>query len=351
MSTTVVRNLRQAAFGALAILATAGAAQAVEITGAGATFPNPVYQKWAEAFKAKTNNSVNYQSVGSGAGIKQIEENTVDFGASDKPLDQDELKKNDLVQFPAVIGGIVPIVNLPGIKDGELKLDGATLGGIFLGVIKTWNDPALVKDNPGVKLPNTPITVVHRSDGSGTTYNFTYYLSAVNADWEAKVGANNAVEWPAGVGGKGNEGVSALVQQTAGSIGYVEIAYALQNKLTFTAMMNHDGIYVTPKLSAFQAAAANADWTTAPGYKLVLANQPGKDSWPITAATFILVHGKQTSAEKAKTVLSFFDWSLNNGQKMAEDLLYVPLPAALVKQIETTWTNDIKTADGKPVWP
>jgi phosphate transport system substrate-binding protein len=351
MSTTVVRNFRQAAFGALAILAIGSTAQAAEITGAGSTFVYPVIAKWAEAFKAKTGNSVNYQSVGSGAGIKQIEGNTVDFGATDKALEQDELKKNDLVQFPIVIGGIVPIVNLPGIKDGELKLDGATLGSIYLGVIKTWNDPALVKENPGLKLPNTPITVVHRSDGSGTTYNFTYYLGAVNADWQSKVGANTAVEWPAGVGGKGNEGVSALVQQTPGSIGYVEIAYATQNKLTYTSMMNHDGIYVTPKLSGFQAAAANADWASAPSYRLVLANQPGKDSWPITAATFILVHGKQDSAEKAKTVLSFFDWSLNNGQKMAEDLIYVPLPPALVKQIETTWTNDVKSSDGKPVWP
>jgi len=351
MSSTVVRTLRQAAFGALAVVAVASSARAVEITGAGATFPNPVYQKWAEAFKAKTGTALNYQSVGSGAGIKQIEAGTVDFGASDKALEPEELAKNDLVQFPAVIGGIVPIVNLPGIKDGEVKLDGATLGAIFLGTIKSWDDPALAKLNAGVKLPSTPITVVHRADGSGTTYNFTYYLSAVNADWQSKVGSNTAVDWPAGVGGKGNEGVSALVQQTPGSIGYVEIAYALQNKLTYTKMKNADGEFVEPKLTAFQAAAANADWAKAPNYRLVLANQPGKESWPITAATFILVHGKQTDAAKIKAVLGFFDWSLNNGQQMALDLLYVPLPAALVKQIETTWTNDIKTADGKPVWP
>jgi phosphate transport system substrate-binding protein len=351
MSSTVVRTLRQAVFGSLAILAVAGSAHAVDITGAGATFPNPVYQKWAEAYKAKTGTALNYQSVGSGAGIKQIEANTVDFGATDKALEADELKKNDLVQFPAVIGGIVPIVNLPGIGNGELKLDGATLGAIFLGVIKSWDDPALAKINAGVKLPSTPITVVHRSDGSGTTYNFSYYLSAVNADWQAKVGSATAVEWPTGVGGKGNEGVSALVQQTAGSIGYVEIAYALQNKLTYTKMMNADGAFVEPKLSAFQAAAAGADWTSAPNYRLVLANQPGKDSWPITAATFILVHGTQTDAIKAKAVLGFFDWSLNNGQQMAQDLLYVPLPAALVKQIEATWTSSVKTSDGKPVWP
>jgi phosphate transport system substrate-binding protein len=351
MSFTVAKTLRQVAFGSAAILLAAGSAHAVDITGAGATFPNPVYQKWAEAYKAKSGNAVNYQSVGSGAGIKQIESNTVDFGASDKALEQEELKKNDLVQFPAVIGGIVPIINLPGIKNGELKLDGATLGGIFLGTIKTWNDPALVKANPGLNLPNTPITTVHRSDGSGTTYNFTYYLSAVNADWQAKVGANNAVEWPGGVGGKGNEGVSALVQQTPGSIGYVEIAYALENKLTYSLVINHDGFYVKPELAAFKAAAANADWTTAPSYRLVLANQPGKDSWPITAATFILVHGKQTDAAKAKAVLGFFDWSFKNGQKMAEELLYVPLPDSLVKQIETTWANDIKGPDGKAISP
>jgi phosphate transport system substrate-binding protein len=351
MSYTVVRTLRPALFAASALLLASGAAHAVDITGAGATFPNPVYQKWAEAYKAKTGNAINYQSVGSGAGIKQIESNTVDFGASDKALEQDELKKNDLVQFPAVIGGIVPIVNLPGIKDGEVKLDGATLGGIYLGKITMWDDAALKKENPNVKLPHSAITVVHRSDGSGTTYNFTYYLGAVNADWQDKVGANTAVDWPVGVGGKGNEGVAALVQQTAGSIGYVEIAYALTNKLTYTDMMNHDGVYVEPKLSAFQAAAANADWASAPSYRLVLANQPGKDSWPITAATFILVHAKQTDAEKGKTVLGFYDWSYKNGQKMAEELLYVPLPDSLVKQIEATWAADVKGPDGKPLWP
>ena len=264
MSRTVVRTLRQAAFGTLAILAVAGSAQAVDITGAGSTFVNPVLQKWAEAYKAKTGVALNYQSIGSGAGIKQIEGNTVDFGATDKALEADELKKNDLVQFPTIVGGIVPIVNLPGITSGQIKLDGATLGAIFLGTIKTWNDPALVKNNPGLALPNTPITVVHRSDGSGNTYNFAYYLGAVNADWQAKVGAATAVEWPTGVGGKGNEGVSALVQQTPGAIGYVEIAYATQNKLTYTKMQNADGFFVEPTLATFQAAAANADWAAAP---------------------------------------------------------------------------------------
>ena len=351
MSRTVVRTLRQAAFGTLAILAVAGSAQAVDITGAGSTFVNPVLQKWAEAYKAKTGVALNYQSIGSGAGIKQIEGNTVDFGATDKALEADELKKNDLVQFPTIVGGIVPIVNLPGITSGQIKLDGATLGAIFLGTIKTWNDPALVKNNPGLALPNTPITVVHRSDGSGTTYNFAYYLGAVNADWQAKVGAATAVEWPTGVGGKGNEGVSALVQQTPGAIGYVEIAYATQNKLTYTKMQNADGFFVEPTLATFQAAAANADWAAAPNYRLVLANQPGKDSWPITASTFILVHGSQPDAAKAKAVLGFFDWSLNSGQKLAEDLIYVPLPEKLVKQIEATWTAGIKDSAGKPVYP
>jgi phosphate transport system substrate-binding protein len=340
-----------AAFGLSAAVLASGSAYAVDVTGAGATFPNPVYQKWAEAYKATANTAINYQSVGSGAGIKQIEAGTVDFGASDKPLEQDELQKNDLVQFPAVIGGIVPIVNLPGIKSGEMRLTGTVLGAIYLGKVKTWDDPAIKELNPKVKLPNTPINVVHRADGSGTTYNFTYYLGAVDADWQDKVGANTAVDWPTGVGGKGNEGVSALVQQTPGSIGYVEIAYALQNNLTTTAMTNRDGAVVEPKLSAFQAAAANADWASAPGYKLILANQPGKDSWPITAATFILVHGKATDAEKTKAVLSFYDWSFKNGQKMAEELLYVPLPEPLVKMIEKTWESSIKTADGKPVWP
>ena len=342
MYRTVVKALRQVTLGSLTAIAIAASAQAVDITGAGATFPNPVYQKWAEAYKAKSGTAVNYQSVGSGAGIKQIEANTVDFGATDKPLGADELKSNDLVQFPAVIGGIVPIVNLPGITSNQLKLDGATIGGIFLGTIKTWDDPALKKANPGVNLPSTPVTVVHRSDGSGTTFNFTYYLGSVNADWQAKVGAATAVDWPAGVGGKGNEGVSALVQQTPGAIGYVEIAYALQNKLTYTQVQNRDGFYVEPKLSAFQAAASNADWSSQPGYGVILANQPGKDSWPITAATFILVHGKQSDAAKGKAVLDFFGWSFSNGQKMAEDLLYVPLPDALVKQIAGTWASSVK---------
>jgi phosphate transport system substrate-binding protein len=351
MSVFGMKSLRMVAVSAVAFAAATVGAHAVDITGAGATFPNPVYQKWAEAFKAKTNNAVNYQSVGSGAGIKQIEAGTVDFGASDKPLDPDDLSKNGLVQFPAVIGGIVPIVNVPGVKSGEMKLDGATLGKIYFGTITSWDDAAIKSLNPSLKLPSSPITVVHRSDGSGTTFNFTYYLSAVDADWQAKVGSNTAVEWPTGVGGKGNEGVSALVQQTAGAIGYVEIAYALQNNLTYTQMMNRDGVYVEPKLANFQAAAANADWKSAPGYRLILANQPGKDSWPITAATFILVHAKSDKPDAGKTVLQFFDWSFKNGQKMAEDLLYVPLPASLVQQIEQTWSSQVKDASGAALWP
>ena len=343
MSLTVVKALRQVAFAMFAV-AVAGSANAAEITGAGATFPNPVYQKWAEAYKAKSGNSLNYQSVGSGAGVTQIRNKTVDFGATDNPMKEEDQKAAGLVQFPAVIGGIVPVFNLPGLGAGQLKLDGPTLANIFMGLVKTWDAAPIAKLNPGVKLPSTPITVVHRSDGSGTSFNFTFYLSAVNADWQSKVGAANAVDWPAGVGGKGNEGVAALVQQTTGSIGYVELAYALQNKMAYTQMQNRDGYFVSPTLATFQAAAANAKWETAPGYYLILVNQPGKDSWPITAATFILVYGKPATAERTKAVLDFFGWAFHNGQKLAEDLLYVPLPDALIKQIEETWKSDVKVA-------
>jgi len=329
----------------------AGSAQAVDITGAGSTFVYPIMAKWAEAYKVAAGTSTNYQSVGSGAGIKQIKANTVDFGASDKPLPPDDIKASGFVQFPAVIGGIVPVVNLPGINPGELVLDGKTLADIYAGVITTWNDPALVKANPGVKLPNTPITVVHRSDGSGTTFNFTYYLAAVNADWQAKVGADTAVEWPAGVGGKGNEGVAALTAQTTGAIGYVEYAYALQNKMTYTKMVNFDGLIVEPSAANFQAAAANADWKSVPNYRLVLANQPGKNSWPMTAAVSILIYAKQDKPAVGKEVLKFFDWAYHNGQQLAGDLQYVPLPDNLVKLIEASWASDVKDADGKPLWP
>jgi phosphate transport system substrate-binding protein len=351
MSFTVAKTIRQVAFGSAAILLAANGAHAVDITGAGSTFVYPIMAKWAEAYKAKTGTALNYQSVGSGAGIKQIKANTVDFGASDKPLPPDDIKSSGFVQFPAVIGGVVPVVNIPGIKPGEIVFDGKTLADVYRGVIKTWNDPALAKTNPGVKLPNMPITVVHRSDGSGTTFNFTYYLAAVNADWQAKVGADTAVEWPAGVGGKGNEGVAALTTQTPGAIGYVEYAYALQNKMTYTKMVNHDGITIEPNATSFQAAAANADWKSVPNYQLVLANQPGKNSWPMTAAVSILIYGKQDKPAVGKEVLNFFDWAYHNGQQLAGDLQYVPLPDNVVKLIEATWSSDVKDPDGKALWP
>ena len=351
MTLIVDRAFRHLALGALASLAVTCGAGAVDLTGAGSTFVYPVMAKWAEAYKSKTGASVNYQSVGSGAGIKQIRANTVDFGASDKPLPPEDIKASGFVQFPAVIGGVVPVVNLPGIKPGEIVFDGKTLADVYAGVIKTWDDPALKKTNPGVKLPSMPITVVHRSDGSGTTYNFTYYLAAVNADWQSKVGVDTAVEWPTGVGGKGNEGVAAATAQTPGAIGYVEFAYALQNKMTYTKMVNHDGLAIEPSGPNFQAAAANAHWKSEPNYHLVLANQPGKDSWPMTAAVSILVQAKQVKPEVGKETLKFFDWAFHNGQQLATDLQYVPLPESLVKQIEATWANDIKDADGKPIWP
>jgi phosphate transport system substrate-binding protein len=333
---------------ALAAMATATAAQAADISGAGATFPYPVYAKWAEAYKAKTGIGMNYQSIGSGGGIKQIKAKTVDFGATDKPLTAQELDAAGLTQFPMVMGGVVPVVNLKGVKPGELKLTGALLAQIYLGKIAKWNDPAIAAINKGVALPDQAIAVVHRSDGSGTTFNFTYYLNAVSPDWAA-VGVNTAVEWPAGLGGKGNEGVAAMVGQTQGSIGYVEYAYALQNHLTYTEMQNKDGKFISPNLKTFQAAAANADWKNAPGFYLILANQPGAESWPMTAATFILVYKTQAKPDTAKAVLSFFDWAYKDGGKLAEELDYVPMPASVVKLVETSWKGVVDSS-GKPVF-
>lgn len=326
-------------------------ASAAEITGAGATFPYPVYAKWAEAYKAKTGVSLNYQSIGSGGGIKQINAKTVDFGASDMPLETKDLEAGGLVQWPMIMGGVVPVVNLPGIAPGKMKLTGALLGDIFLGKIAKWNDPAIVKLNPDLKLPDQAIAVVHRSDGSGTTFLFTNYLSDVNADWKSKVGVNTAVEWPVGIGGKGNEGVANFAGQTPGAIGYVEYAYALQNKLTFTQLSNHDGVFVMPESKTFQSAAANADWQHTPGFHVVLTNQPGKDSWPITGASFILFHKAQQAPERAQEALKFFDWSYHNGGKAAEELDYVPMPNAVVALVEGVWSKDVKAADGKAVWP
>ena len=331
------------------LAATIMPAAADDISGAGATFPYPIYAKWADAYKKETGVGLNYQSIGSGGGIKQIQARTVTFGATDAPLKGGELDKNGLVQFPMVMGGIVPVVNLDGVKPGDLVIDGPTLAKIFLGEIKTWDDPAIKKLNPSAKLPSTAIAVVHRSDGSGTTFNFAYYLAQVSDEWKSKVGFNTSVEWPVGIGAKGNEGVSNNVGQTKGSIGYVEYAYALQNKLVFTKMVNKDGKAVAPTSEAFQAAAANADWNSVPGYGVILANQPGAASWPMTAATFILIPKQPPDAAAATSALKFFAWAYAKGDKMAEELDYVPMPQKVVDQIQTMWSKEIKDSSGKPL--
>jgi phosphate transport system substrate-binding protein len=338
-----------AALLALAVGIASLGARAAEISGAGATFPYPIYAKWAEAYAAKTGVKVNYQSIGSGGGIAQITAKTVDFGASDMPLQADALAQKGLVQFPPVIGGEVMVVNLPGVQPGQLTLDGPTIADIYLGNIEKWSDPAIAKLNPGVKLPDTAIAVVHRSDGSGTTFIFTSYLSKVSPEWKDKVSAGTSVEWPVGIGGKGNEGVAALTARTLGAIGYVEYAYALQNKLVHTKLVNRDGAVLEPGSKVFQAAAANADWKATPGFYLILTDQPGKDSWPITGATFILMHKKQDHPERAKEVLKFFDWAYKNGGQLAEALDYIPMPSSAVSVLEDSW-KQIVGPDGKPVW-
>jgi phosphate transport system substrate-binding protein len=323
---------------------------ALDISGAGATFPYPIYAKWADAYKKEIGVGLNYQSIGSGGGIKQIEAKTVTFGATDAPLTGDELQKNGLVQFPMVMGGIVPVVNLEGVAPGTLVIDGPTLGKIFLGQIKSWDDPAIKALNPTANLRRQAIAVVHRSDGSGTTFNFTDYLVKVSADWKSKVGSSTAVEWPVGIGAKGNEGVANNVQQTKGSIGYVEYAYAKQNKLTFTKMTNKDGKTVEPTSAAFQASAANADWNSVPGYGVILSNQPGAGSWPMTAATFILIHKQPQDPAAATEALKFFAWAYSKGGKMAEELDFVPMPANVVAAIQGVWSKEIKDAGGKPLF-
>lgn len=328
---------------AAGLVAASTSAFAADITGAGATFPYPVYSKWADAYKKETGNGLNYQSIGSGAGIKQIIAKTVTFGATDAPLKPEQLDKEGLAQWPMVMGAIVPVVNLEGVKPGEMVFDGPTLAKIYLGEIKAWNDPAIAKLNPKLKLPSDAITVVRRSDGSGTTFNFTDYLSKVSADWKSKVGSGTAVEWPVGVGAKGNEGVAGNVGQTKNSIGYVEYAYAKQNKLTYTGLVNSAGKAVQPTIAAFQAAAANADWANAKGYYLILTNQPGETSWPITAATFILMHKEPVDKAASSEALKFFKWAFEKGDKMAEELDYIPMPASVVKQIEKTWSSEIKS--------
>src|SRR5829696_5941660 len=328
---------------AAGLVAASTSAFAADITGAGATFPFPLYSKWADAYKKETGNGLNYQSIGSGAGIKQIQAKTVTFGASDMPLKPEQLEKDGMIQWPQAMGALVPVVNLEGIKPGELVFSGELLGDIYLGKIKKWDDPAIAKLNPKVKLPSDAITVVRRSDGSGTTFIWTDFLSKSNAEWKAKAGTGTAVEWPTGVGAKGNEGVAGNVSQTKNSIGYVEYAYAKQNKLTYAAMINKAGKTVLPTIAAFQAAASNADWAKAPGYYLILTDQPGEASWPITAATFILMHKEPVDKAASGEAVKFFKWSFEKGAKMAEELDYIPMPEPVVKLIEKTWSAEIKS--------
>jgi phosphate transport system substrate-binding protein len=341
---------RRAAIAATAFAAMAGAALALDISGAGATFPYPIYAKWAETYKKETGNGMNYQSIGSGGGIKQVKARTVTFGASDQPLKVEDLQAANLTQWPQVIGGIVPVVNLDGVAPGELVLDGATLAKIFLGEITSWDDAAIKKLNPKAKLAAKPIVVVHRSDGSGTTFNFTNYLSKVSEDWKTKVGENSAVEWPAGIGAKGNEGVANNVANTKGAIGYVEYAYAKQNKMTYTKMINAAGKIVAPGLDSFQSAAASADWAKSPGFYEIITNEPGAKSWPISAATFILLPKDPKDPAAATEALKFFGWAFAHGGKAAEELDYIPMPKAVVDLIKKSWV-EVKGPDGKPIAP
>jgi phosphate transport system substrate-binding protein len=338
-----------AAVGVVA-LALNAPASAADISGAGATFPYPIYAKWADAYKKETGNGLNYQSIGSGGGIKQITARTVTFGASDMPLQPAELDKIGVIQFPTVMGGIVPVVNLDGIKSNELTIDGATLAKIYLGEITKWDDPAIKKLNPNAKLPSQAIALVHRSDGSGTTFIFTNYLSKVSPSWKDKVGSSTSVEWPGGIGAKGNEGVANGVMQTKGSIGYVETAYAKQNKLTTTKMVNKDGQTVEATPDAIMAAAAGADWAKAPGFYMILTDEPGAKSWPIAGATFILVPKVPKDIAATKEALKFFAWAYKNGDDMAKGLDYIPMPDNVVSLIDAKWKSEIKDDSGKPVF-
>ena len=336
---------------ALGVAVLAGvAAHAADLSGAGATFPAPIYAKWAETYKKESGTGLNYQAIGSGGGIKQIKAKTVDFGASDKPLKMQELNDSGLFQFPTVVGGVVPVVNIPGVAPGALKLNGAILADIFLGEIKRWNDPRIAQLNPGLRLPGLPVTVVHRSDGSGTSFLFTTYLSMKNSAWAAKVGGNDSVEWPVGQGGKGNDGVAAFVKNTAGSIGYVEYVYIQQNHMAFVDMQTRDGHFIAPDEGAFAAAASHGDWAHAPGYYLLLLDQPGADAWPITGATFILMYKQQANPATGEGVLKFFDWAYRNGDGMAKQLSYVPLPEGVKAQIRKSWAMNIKGGNGQPVY-
>jgi len=334
----IIRSLAAGAVGA----ALAGSALAMDITGAGATFPYPVLSQWSTDYSTLTGVKVNYQSIGSGGGIAQIKAATVDFGASDKPLAPDELAQSGLAQFPIVIGGVVPVVNIEGVEPGKLRLSGPILADIFLGKIQKWGDPAIAAINPGLKLGDAAISVVHRSDGSGTTFNFANYLSKVSDEWKSKVGEGTSIQWPAGVGGKGNEGVAAYVKQIKNSIGYVELAYALQNKMSYAAMKNGAGNFVEPSPESFQAAAASADWSKSVDFHLVITDAPGAASWPIAASSFVLMYKQPKDAQRSKTALDFFKWALEKGQAQAKALDYVALPEPLVKQIEAYWASSIK---------
>jgi phosphate transport system substrate-binding protein len=343
MKSSVIKSL----FAGVALAGAFSAALAQDVTGAGATFPAPLYAKWADAYQKATGARMNYQSVGSGAGLRQIRGKTVDFGASDMPLTDAELAKDGLMQFPTVIGGVVPVVNIPGIEARQLKLTGQVLGDIYLGKITKWNDPAITALNPGLKLPGSTIAPVRRADGSGTTFIFTNYLSKVNPEWKEKVGEGTAVNWPAGAGGKGNEGVSAFVQRLPNSIGYVEYAYAKQNKMAYALMQNAAGNFVAPDDLTFKAAAAGAQWDKS--FYQILTNQPGKEAWPITGATFIMMQNKQDKPAQAAAALKFFDWAYKTGDKMSDDLDYVPLPDAVKALVRKEWGKITDTA-GKPVF-
>ncbi|MDN5849467.1 MAG: phosphate ABC transporter substrate-binding protein PstS [Nitrococcus sp.] len=347
----LIRAWALAAVLAVAGIGIAAAAGVRQINGAGASFPYPIYSKWAAAYNKVTGVRVNYQSIGSGGGIRQIKAGTVDFGATDAPLVKQELDEAGLVQFPMVVGGVVPVVNLPGIKPGSLKLTSRVLGKIFLGEITRWNDPAIKELNPELNLPARPIMVVHRADASGTTWIFTDYLSKISPVWKKTVGNATAVAWPTGIGGKGNEGVASYVGRLQGAIGYVEFAYALQNQMNYVRLQNRAGRFVKPTIETFQAAAAGADWAHAPGFHVVLTNQPGEQSWPITGASFILLHATQKDVTTARAMLNFFDWALKQGDEMAKELGYVPLPRSVVEQVETAWADDLHAANGQAIWP
>lgn len=326
-------------------------AEATTITGAGATFPYPIYTRWAHIYQSKSDVRINYQAIGSGGGIKQIQAKTVDFGASDKPLTTSELKKSGLIQFPTVIGAIVPVVNIPGIQSGQLKLSGELLADIYLGKLKKWNDPAIKALNINLPLPDQNISVVHRSDGSGTTFLFTAYLSKISNKWKEKVGNDTAIEWPTGIGGKGNEGVAAYVQRIKGAIGYVEFAYTQGNQLSYVKLQNKAGHFVVPSMESFKAAAANADWQSGSDFAISLIDEPGDNSWPIIGATYILMQTVQIKPEQGKKVLQFFNWAYHHGQDVALQLNYIPLSDSAVKFIENEWKNKIKDPNGKNIWP